>query len=73
MPIYEYRCESCAKVFERFVQGRETPECPKCGTTGARRLLSGFSVGAAEPKPAAGPGACGSCGDPRGPGACALE
>lgn len=41
MPIYEYRCESCGEVFERFLKMSDDPtcECPKCGET-ARRLIS---------------------------------
>jgi hypothetical protein len=41
-----------------------------------QKLLSAFAVGA----PGAGkgfaapsPGACGSCGDPRGPGSCSMN
>jgi len=34
MPIYEYKCPSCRKVFEEWVKARDTaPQpCPDCGT-----------------------------------------
>ena len=32
MPIYEYKCEACGKVFEHFQSPSESPlkDCPKC-------------------------------------------
>ena len=33
MPIYEYKCESCSRVFEEFYKLAERPEriaCPSC-------------------------------------------
>jgi putative FmdB family regulatory protein len=49
MPIYEYRCESCAERFEELVRRPGDPvACPACGGTEAERLLSTFAgVGAA--------------------------
>ena len=48
MPIYEYRCESCAERFEELVRRPDdTVACPQCGGTEAERLLSVFAgVGA---------------------------
>lgn len=51
MPIYEYRCEECGATFERivFASDSETSvECPECGKTRAKRLLSAFSCGSGE-------------------------
>lgn len=33
MPLYEYRCESCGKVFEFIQKFTDEPvkECPECG------------------------------------------
>jgi putative FmdB family regulatory protein len=45
MPIYEFRCSSCDKVFERLCfasDKEESMECPSCGKKGAERLLSSF-------------------------------
>jgi len=77
VPIYEYTCSSCSHRFELIVQGSRRPACPSCGARRLEKQLSVFAVGAAaarEAQPstrAVGP--CGSCGDPRGPGSCALE
>ena len=35
MPIYEYRCESCAERFEELVRRPDDPvACPECGGSG---------------------------------------
>lgn len=75
MPIFEYRCKQCNEEFETLVLGRETPECPTCHGSKLERLLSTFAAvsagSGAEASP--GAGACGTCGDPRGPGACSMS
>lgn len=71
MPLYEYVCRRCAREFEELVFGQASPVCPGCGGAEVERVLSVVSVARAEPPVAAGP--CGSCGDPRGPGACARN
>ena len=46
MPLFEYQCMNCGKVFEVFTQRRElssAPKCPACGKTDVERLLSSFS------------------------------
>jgi putative FmdB family regulatory protein len=71
MPIFEYVCQKCHHQFEALVYGNQKAECPKCHTTKLDPQLSVFAVSAKGPSSAAGPAAaCGSCGDPRGPGAC---
>ena len=48
MPIYEYRCEDCGKVFEQlvFASDADAPvECPECGKHNTKRQLSSFSCG----------------------------
>jgi len=73
MPIFEYICKECDHRFEVLVYGKEKAECPKCHTKKLAPQLSVFAVSAKGP--ALSPssrGACGSCGDPRGPGACSL-
>ncbi|MGH9366481.1 MAG: FmdB family zinc ribbon protein [Thermoanaerobaculia bacterium] len=76
MPLYEYACRGCGKRFEQFVSGEAKPACPECESRRVSKLLSVFAVGASgtAPKSAAEPSgaACGSCGDPRGPGACSI-
>ena len=74
MPIFEYICKECDHRFEALVYGKEKAECPKCHARKLAPQLSVFAVSAgsaksASPSPRA---ACGSCGDPRGPGSCSL-
>lgn len=42
MPIYEYRCTACDKAFEEYLSQSTKPDppCPKCSSTGVKRLLS---------------------------------
>lgn len=74
MPIFEYVCRDCDHGFEALVYGSEKAECPKCHSKKLAPQLSTFAVaskGAAKASPSAG--ACGSCGDPAGPGACSMR
>jgi len=77
MPIFEYICKECDHHFEALVYGKQKAECPKCHATKLAPQLSVFAVsakgssaGSASPSPSGG---CGSCGDPRGPGACSMS
>jgi putative FmdB family regulatory protein len=75
MPIFEYICKECDHHFEALVYGKEKAECPKCHATKLAPQLSVFAVsakGSSSSAPASSSGACGSCGDPRGRGACSL-
>lgn len=76
MPLFEYACRECAHEFEALVRGSETPACPACHATSLDRKLSRFAAhtnGAAKSAAAPAMGPCGSCGDPRGPGACSMN
>jgi putative FmdB family regulatory protein len=75
MPIYEYRCRDCETRFERFVSGKTSRvACPDCESKRVDRLLSVFAVSSGSKRPSRETGGpCGSCGDPRGPGACSLD
>ncbi len=77
MPIFEYRCKKCEEEFEALVLGRESAECPSCHGTKLEKLLSTFAAftgsGGSRMEASSQPGACGSCGDPRGPGACSMN
>jgi len=75
MPIFEYVCKSCEHKFEAIVNRSTEVECPACKS---KRLEKQLSVFAAAVKSGAGsmepmPGPCGTCGDPRGPGACSMN
>ena len=74
MPIFEYICKDCDHSFEALVFGNERAQCPKCHSKKLAAQLSTFAVstkGSTASQPSAGP--CGSCGDPRGPGACSMR
>jgi putative FmdB family regulatory protein len=76
MPLYEYRCEDCGKNFERIVLGQTKVVCPECEGRKVTKLLSVFAVSTSNggsTSPSESPASCGSCGDPRGPGSCALD
>ncbi len=41
MPIYDFKCQSCSRIFESLV--RETGKavcCPNCGSQEVKRLIS---------------------------------
>ena len=79
MPLFEYACTTCDHRFEWLTRGAATPECPSCRGTDLEKRQSVFAARTSGPGlPAAGAtqvsvGACGSCGDPRGPGSCSLN
>ena len=73
MPIFEYICRECNHCFETIVQGSTVPACPSCKATALDKKFSVFGVGATGSWPSSGGGACGTCGDPRGPGSCSMN
>lgn len=73
MPIYEYVCTRCQHAFEALVYGSERPRCPQCESQELEKQFSAFAPrGETQPERGA-PGGCGTCGDPRGPGACSMN
>lgn len=42
MPIYEYQCKKCGRIFEALVMGKdkEPLECDKCGSKDVVRQIS---------------------------------
>jgi putative FmdB family regulatory protein len=84
MPIFEYHCESCGNHFEHLTRADREATCPACNGQALSKQLSTFAVGAngsgsRTDSAASGSfdgaqgGPCGSCGDPRGPGACSMN
>jgi putative FmdB family regulatory protein len=69
MPIHEYACRDCGNHFETLVRSADTPACASCGSIALEKKLSVFATQGGTPEPSA----CGTCGDPRGPGACRLS
>jgi putative FmdB family regulatory protein len=56
MPIYEFYCADCHRVFSflsRAVNTDKTPACPRCGSPELTRRASAFAIskGREEPKP----------------------
>ena len=73
MPIFEYACKECGAEFDALIQGTATAACPSCESAELAKKLSSFAVAgrtASEHEPI---GPCGTCGDPRGAGACAID
>ncbi len=49
MPIYEFVCLDCDKVFESLVMSSDSEvRCPGCDSTRLERLMSTFARAAAE-------------------------
>jgi len=78
MPIFEYVCGDCQHRFETLVTGARQPGCPACQSQTLEKQFSVFAAvsssggkKAREAQPMSG--GCGTCGDPRGPGACSLN
>lgn len=56
MPIYEYACPKCRRIFSFLsprINPEKTPVCPKCGGTDLRREMSRFAMLKGTPEPAA--------------------
>lgn len=70
MPIYEYACRSCGHEFETLVRASDTPSCAQCASPELDKKLSVFAAPAPQGEPVS---ACGTCGNPGGPGSCALN
>ena len=73
MPVYEYRCPSCERTFEKLgaISSRdEGVDCPSCGRRGAERRVSTFAAFSTTDgqTSALGGGCCGGAG-----GGCACR
>jgi putative FmdB family regulatory protein len=68
MPIYEFLCSTCNRIFSfhSFKMATEKiPDCPKCGDPDLRRVPSSFGVAAATRKSGGDEGVDGGLDDPR--------
>lgn len=63
MPIYEYECKKCGKIFEvyqRITEKGEDIKCPVCGAEKPIKRVSSFSsCGGGNYSPSFGSGSCG--------------
>ena len=77
MPLYEYACRACGHHFEFLTRADRTASCPACASVELEKQLSVFATskpgGAASFGVDAGGEACGTCGDPDGPGSCSIK
>ena len=76
MPLYEYSCGDCRQDFEVLILGRDEPECPGCGGTDLKKLMSVPAAHSANPNklPMCEPRSTEGCGLPQcGGGHCAME
>ncbi len=51
MPIFEYKCKKCSKVFEELIllsSSDDVITCPKCGSKDLIKLFSKFSSNVSE-------------------------
>ncbi|MGM0418793.1 MAG: FmdB family zinc ribbon protein [Thermodesulfobacteriota bacterium] len=45
MPIFEYKCKKCGKIFEEIVlSSNEDINCPECKTSDVKKLISAGAV-----------------------------
>ncbi len=72
MPIFEYLCPTCNRIYSFLVKSLSTakePVCPTCGATDLRKLVSKFAISGAERKSTkaapAGEGGADPMDDPR--------
>jgi putative FmdB family regulatory protein len=67
VPIYEFRCGNCGRLFDRLVAlDASEPSCPECGGVDVKRLVSVIAGLGASSEAAPASSGCG-CG-----GACAC-
>jgi putative FmdB family regulatory protein len=62
MPLYEYRCGTCARVFEaytRLADDGKKAVCPVCGGASEKVGISMFHTGGPAEGPAPGGSSCG--------------
>lgn len=75
MPLFEFACQKCGHQFEYLTRAGQTARCPSCSSEAIDKQLSVFAVstGSTASQPFRASGACGQCGDPRGPGSCSMN
>ena len=64
MPIFEYTCKKCNRIFESLVfSSRDTKgiQCPECGSEEVQKMLSSFTCSSANLR-SGGPSNLSSCG-----------
>ena len=65
MPLYEYRCKNCNRVFEKIVsfsEANKNPVCPECQSQETERKLSRIAAIGSSGGASTSGGSCGSGG-----------
>jgi len=44
VPLFDFRCKSCGKLFETLVRRGDSPACPACGSTDLDKQLPTFAL-----------------------------
>ncbi len=77
MPIYEYKCSGCKRIFEELIRNPSDEtgiKCPVCGSTSVKKIMSSYSAfGSSNTEPDysdSGSSSCPSCGC--GSGSCGI-
>lgn len=73
MPLFEYRCDACARDFEVLMRAQDIAHCPQCGGERVQKLLSQTASGGTagrSPLPLAS--SCPPGNQPCGPACCRL-
>jgi putative FmdB family regulatory protein len=76
MPLFEYECRGCGHHFEHLTREDRPPVCPACAGENLQKMFSVFAAQSSTPAKSFSDRpmqACGSCGDPRGPGSCSMN
>ena len=64
MPVYEFRCKDCDRIFQELFSSYEinpdTVECPACKTHHAEKILSVFAADTKGTQEASSIGPCGA-------------
>ena len=62
MPLYEYRCAGCGRLFERLVRTwNEAVDCPSCASQEVEKQLSTFAFTGTDSGGGRATGGGGSC------------
>jgi len=66
MPLLEYECQKCGKIFEELVFTSRIPDeeitCPHCGYNKAKKMISAPAIGGFSSDTASGIHTCGAGG-----------
>ncbi len=62
MPLYEYKCAACSRVFEAYKRLSDDSSAERCPACGAKAVRLGISLVSGKAGGSGSPGAGTSCG-----------